>query len=159
MLPNTPHILEELIRGLTDEELGRKPGRDRFSIGEVISHLEHAERTLYGPRIRVVIQTDAVRLPAYKAPAGGFAGREVRTTLESYARERVANSELLRSVDEDDLKRTGIHEVYGPLTLENIVSEIAYHDLGHIKQVSELVRWLRYHPRMGPFQRDYSVNP
>jgi hypothetical protein len=159
MLPNTPAILEELIRGLTDAELARKPGRDRFSIGEVIAHLEHAERTLYGPRIRAIIDADTPRLPAYKAPTDGFGGRAVRTTLESYARERTANSKLLDSVEGDDLKRTGIHEMYGPLTLENVISEIAYHDLGHIKQVSELVRWLRYHPRMGPFQKDYSVNP
>lgn len=159
MLPNTPSILEELIRGLTDEELARKPARDRFSIGEVIAHLEHAERAFYGPRIQKMVDADNPRLPMYAAPAEGFGARAVRTTLESYARERAANCTFLQRIEPEDLKRTGIHELYGPLTLENVISEIAYHDLGHVKQVSELVRWLRYHPRMGPFQKDYGVNP
>ena len=159
MLPNTPSILAELIRDLTDEELGRKPARDRFSISEVIAHLEHVERTLYGPRVRSLLESDRPALPAYKAPAGGFAGRDTRTTLESYAKEREGNSKALSSIESGDLRRTGTHEVYGPLTLENVISEIAYHDLGHIKQVCELVRWLRFHPRMGPFQKDYSVHP
>lgn len=159
MLPNTPSIVEELIRGLNEEELARKPRRDRFSIAEVIAHLEHAERAFYGPRIRKMVEADNPRLPSYTAPAGGFGSRVVRATLESYARERAANCSLLERIEQDDLKRTGVHEVYGPLTLENVISEIAYHDLGHIKQVAELVRWLRYHPRMGPFQKDNSVNP
>src|SRR3982751_5064750 len=102
MLPNTPSILDELIRGLSDEELGRKPARERFSVGEVFAHLEHAERTLYGPRLRAMFEADRPALPAYKAPASGFAGRDTRTTLESYARDREANSKLLSAVELED---------------------------------------------------------
>src|SRR5512132_3732478 len=103
MLPNTASILEELIRGLSDEELGRKLARDRFSVGEVIAHLEHVERTLYGPRLRSVAENDRPALPAYKAPATGFACRDTRTTLESYSREREANSKLLAAMEPGDL--------------------------------------------------------
>ena len=106
MLPNTPSILEELIRGLTDEELARKPARDRFSIGEVIAHLEHAERAFYGPRIQKMVDADNPRLPMYAAPAEGFGARAVRTTLESYARERAANCTFLQRIEPEDLKRT-----------------------------------------------------
>jgi hypothetical protein len=33
------------------------------------------------------------------------------------------------------------------------------HDLGHIRQIAELVRAQLYFPGVGPFQADYALKP
>jgi hypothetical protein len=37
--------------------------------------------------------------------------------------------------------------------------EWALHDLGHVRQLAELVRSQLYYPELGPFRADYIVKP
>lgn len=157
MIESTPSILRALIAGLSAEQIARKPAAERFSIADVLAHLADAERRTYTPRIRALAAGGNLPLPAYVAPdePTGTPGANLNQ-LETLRSESVS---FLAALPEDAFHNTGVHSRLGPMTLENILAEIAYHDLGHIKQVCELVRWLEHYPRMGPFQAEYSVQP
>jgi hypothetical protein len=51
------------------------------------------------------------------------------------------------------------HKKVGPISLSDVLNECAYHDLGHIRQIAELVRALKYYPNMGLYAKFYKVNP
>ena len=157
MLNATPGILRSLTAGLTYQQLTRKPEPDRFSIAEVFGHLADAELRTYTPRIRALCAGGNPAFPAY-TPPDSFE-REPDAALSEFETLRDENVAFLANVPAEALLNTGLHSRLGPMTLDNVLAEIAYHDLGHIKQVCELVRWLQFYPRMGPFQQESSVNP
>ena len=51
------------------------------------------------------------------------------------------------------------HPVLGEFTLANLLNEWALHDLGHVRQLAELVRAQLYYPEIGPFQEQYALRP
>jgi len=63
------------------------------------------------------------------------------------------------TVDAARAGRTGEHGKLGSLTLAQLVHEWAFHDLGHIRQIAELVRARCHYPEIGPFQSMYHVRP
>ncbi len=53
--------------------------------------------------------------------------------------------------------RASISEAREGITLSHLLNEWAFHDLGHVRQIAEIVRAFFY-PHMGPFQKYYKVN-
>jgi hypothetical protein len=52
-----------------------------------------------------------------------------------------------------------MHRRVGPITLSEMLHEWALHDLGHIRQVAELVRARKYLDGAGPFRDSYRLTP
>ncbi|MFB3829626.1 MAG: DinB family protein [Bryobacteraceae bacterium] len=162
-LENTPEILRLLLDGLTEEDAGWKPAPDRFSIAEVIEHLSHVEGHCYRARLDATLEVDgaaweAYEIEAYKA-AGQFSGRSAEDSFDHWEEQRESNLELLNGLEEGWEKRCGMHPRFGRVTLGELVNEWAYHDLGHVRQIAELVRARKYHPEMGPYRPHYKVKP
>jgi hypothetical protein len=55
--------------------------------------------------------------------------------------------------------RVGIHPELGRITIAQLLNEWAFHDLGHLRQIAELLRAYRFYPNLGAFQQYYTVNP
>jgi hypothetical protein len=47
----------------------------------------------------------------------------------------------------------------GNITLHQMLSEWASHDLGHLRQIAELYRARAFHPYAGPFQKYSNPKP
>ena len=47
-------------------------------------------------------------------------------------------------------ERRAVHKKVGPITLAQMLNEWALHDLGHIRQIAELVRARKYLAGAGP---------
>jgi len=159
-LPRTPDILQYLIEGCSRDALARKPAPDRFSISEALAHLHHAEVNCYALRLRQIAnEPDPLLLP-YDTDSfiasGTYSGRDGFVELTQFEIARRQNLELLAGVP---FNRVARHGRLGPITVENLVSEWACHDLGHVRQVAELVRWARYAPSLGPWRDEYKLNP
>lgn len=159
-LPRTPDILHDVIDGCTKEELAAKPAPDRFSIAEVIAHLNHTESQHYGCRLQqLTAESDPVwtsyDTDAFVA-AGTYSGHDARVELTQYEIARRKNLELLAGVD---LGREVRHARYGKVTVENLLAEWGCHDLAHVRQVAELVRWVRYAEHLGPWGPLYTITP
>ena len=67
--------------------------------------------------------------------------------------------EFLRTLPRSAGDRRALHREAGEITLSQMLHEWALHDLGHIRQVAELVRARRYLPGAGPLGKGYKLNP
>ena len=162
LLEATPRILRGLTAGLADEDLRWKPAPDRFSIGEVLAHLSHSEWHCYRTRLdqflseeRPELEPDdaSFHLELYRKadPEDAFAQLE---------EQRRRNIEFLRELPASDGRRVAFHKgTEKDITLENMLHEWAMHDLGHIRQVAELVRARKHWEGAGPLNEDYKLKP
>ena len=155
----TPGMIRSLLAGLTPEQIVWKPAPDRFSIAEVLTHLAHAEHHAYAPKYKQFAAEADSALDPYDTDGmvarGEYAGRDAVESLEDFERQRKENLARLRGMKD----RTLHHKKVGPISLSNLLNECAYHDLGHIRQIAELVRALKYHPNMGLYAKFYKVSP
>lgn len=162
-LKNTPEILETLLDDLSEDEAVWKPARDRWSIAEVMEHLSHVEGHGFRSRIDAMIGGTRPILPTYDqealSAAGQYSGRDMEESFEHWRDQRETNVEFLLTLKDDDGKREGVHEKFGTITVGDLLNEWAFHDLGHVRQIVELLRSRRYFPNMGPFQSIYTIRP
>jgi hypothetical protein len=159
----TPRVLRDLLAGVTDAEGAWKPAPQRWSILEVLGHLWHVESRGFRGRIERMVKEDNPTLVAYNpeahAAAGDYGGRTLAEALDNFTGERNISMDFLETLPARSAERPGIHGELGPLTVRNLLYEWPLHDLGHVRQIAELIRAVRYFPHIGPWQRAYNINP
>jgi len=162
-LEATPEILRLLMDGLSPEDAVWKPAPNRFSIAEVLEHLSHTEGHCFRARIERMVEEDNPTLEPYDPEAwfaaGQYTGRDPEDSFDHFETQRELNLEYLRGLPASAAVRTGTHAAIGPMTVSHQLNEWAFHDIGHIKQIAEIIRALKYYPHMGPFREQYKVNP
>jgi len=162
-LEATPEVLRLLMEGLSDEDAHWKPAPGRFSIAEVLEHMSHAEGHLFRGRVERMVDEDNPPIEPYDTDAfiaaGQYSGRSAEDSFDHFEEQRELNLEYLHELPGSAAFRTGEHSVLGPITVSHVMNEWAFHDLGHIRQIAEIIRAMKYHPHMGPFQSEYKVNP
>ena len=62
----------------------------------------------------------------------------------------------LQKLRPSQLKHKGIHQQVGEISAEELITEWAFHDLGHLKQILEIKRYALY-PRMGNMRAFYEL--
>ena len=163
-LSSTPEVLRLVMAGLTEEQTLWKPAADRWSVAEILEHLSHVEGHYFRAALDSIICGDDALIDAYDQDAwaakGTYAGREPEESFAHWEEQREDNVELLRTtLDEEALQRRARHPQLGSFTAENLLSEWALHDLGHVRQILEVARAVLYYPKLGPFQAQYKVAP
>ena len=73
--------------------------------------------------------------------------------------QRESNIELLRGLPAEAGNRKALHRAAGEITLSQMLHEWALHDLGHIRQIAELVRARKYMAGAGPLGEEYKLIP
>ena len=68
-------------------------------------------------------------------------------------------SAALRYLPAAALARIGRHAELARIAVGELFNGWAFHDLGHIRQIAELVRARAFYPHPGSFQRYSKVNP
>jgi hypothetical protein len=162
-LENTPEIFRLLLDGLTEQEANWKPSPERWSIAEVMEHLSHVEGHGFRARIDQMAGEEMPELKEYDqeaySAAGQYSGRDFEDSFAHWEEQRETNIEYLRSFHAAAANRAGKHERFGVITVADLMHEWAFHDLGHVRQVIELLRAQRYYPKMGAFQSIYQIHP
>ena len=72
---------------------------------------------------------------------------------------RETNIEFIRGLPGSDGSRVALHKEAGEITLAQMLHEWAMHDLGHIRQIAELVRARKYLEGAGPLGASYNLKP
>jgi hypothetical protein len=162
LLEQTPIIIEKILLDVPDSTLTWKPAKDRWSVTEVLAHLADIDR-VFRERTRRMAQEDMPKLEGYDQNAAYAAGKysteSGREQLKTFCHERDRSLSLLRYLPEAALGRAGQHSDLGRITISDLLNEWAFHDLGHIKQISELYRASHFYPKMGSFKTYYTVQP
>jgi hypothetical protein len=76
-----------------------------------------------------------------------------------FEEQRETNLELLRSLPSKAGGRRARHRTAGVITLSEMLHEWALHDLGHVRQIAELVRARKYLAGAGRLGEDYRLTP
>jgi hypothetical protein len=161
LLEATPTILRGLMAEVDHEDVRWKPAPDRFSIGEVLAHLSHSEGYCYRTRLDRFMSE---KNPEFEPDDAQFhlelyAHADPEDSFDHFEEQRETNVEFLRELTLADGDRTAIHKKVGPITLAQMLHEWSLHDLGHIRQVAELVRARKYLAGAGPLGSFYNLKP
>jgi DinB superfamily len=163
VLEQTPILIEKIIWAANDDQLHWKPAMDRWSVSEVLAHLSDVEVIGFRERIQKMLDNENPILEGYDQNAvyasGRYSGGKAREHLKKFCHERDRSLSWLRYVPAAMVSRTGQHSVIGPITVGQLMNEWAFHDLGHIRQITELYRSRAFYPSIGPFQRYYTIKP
>src|SRR5262249_4351524 len=161
LLEATPGILRGLMTELTEEDAGWKPARERFSVAEVLAHLSHSEGHCYRMRLdRFMVETR----PEFESDDAQmyldlYRGADPEEAYKHFQDQRATNIGFLRDLPDGAGHRVALHREFGEITLAQMLNEWALHDLGHIRQVAELVRARKYQASAGPMAASYHLKP
>ena len=162
-LESTPEILRLLMGGLSEDDTQWKPAPARLSIAEALEHLSHVEGHCFRARVERMAEEDNPAIEPYDTgayiAAGQYSGRNAEDSFDHFEEQRELNVEYLRGLADAVAGRTGVHPEFGAITVSHVLNEWALHDLTHIRQIAEIIRALKYYPRIGPIQAEYKVNP
>ena len=161
LLEATPAILRGLMSEISEEDARWKPVADRFSIAEVLSHLSHSEGHCYRARFDRFLDEE---MPEFEPDDAQmhldvYRNADPEEDFGHFGDQRENNVELLRGLSADAGARKAMHRAAGEITLSQMLHEWALHDLGHIRQIAELVRARKYLAGAGPLGADYQLKP
>ena len=161
LLESTPAMLRDLMSELSEEDARWKPAPDRFSIAEVLAHLSHSEGHCYRARLDRFLSEELPELEPDDASLHYdlYRRADPQDSFDHFEEQRETNVEFMRTLPRSAGDRRARHREAGEITLSQMLHEWALHDLGHIRQVAELVRARRYLPGAGPLGKGYKLNP
>ena len=123
-----------------------------------------SSNTVNGGAYGAFVQTPAASLArspfATLDPSGmgdaAAAAVNVASVLASFTNQRRHNVAWLKTLATKTLTRVGVHSEVGPVSVNDLLHEWAFHDLGHLKQILEIKRYGLY-PHIGNMQKFYRL--
>ncbi|MCI3926257.1 DinB family protein [Paenibacillus sp. TRM 82003] len=157
LLNRTPKALAGWLSGLSEAWLTCDEGEGTWNARQVIEHLIEAERTNWIPRLESMLANEDEPLPL--PPFDRFAHlrqpgeRPMDELLLAFATVRARNVDRLQAllVTGDRLERRGLHPAFGEVSVRELLSTWAVHDLTHTAQIARVLA-NRYRTDVGPWQ-------
>lgn len=161
LLERTPAVLKLLLNGLDDDWTKNNEGGETWSPYDVVGHLLHGEVTDWIPRLEKILTDKGDK---NFVPFDRFAqfkeseGKPLAQLLDEFAAARARNLAILKSKDITvaDYQKTGVHPVFGDVTLGQLLSTWTVHDLSHINQITRVMA-KQYRTATGPWIEYLSV--
>jgi uncharacterized damage-inducible protein DinB len=140
ILSQTPATVKSLLENLSEDWAKNELNGESWSAFDIVGHLIHGEETDWIPRAEIILGQGA---NLTFEPFDRFAqletskGKALNELIDTFAASRTQNLETLRAMNltEEKLKLKGIHPELGEVTLEQLLSTWAVHDLTHIRQI------------------------
>ena len=130
--------LESLLSSMPASDIARQPGENRWSVLQIANHLADAE-LLASVRIRRIITQDRTELWGYQqeiwADRLSYQQRKIKTIVARFALLRRENAELLSGIPDEWWNLTGDHNVYGKLSLRQLIEDYIAHTAKHLEQI------------------------
>jgi hypothetical protein len=139
-------IIRVLISGLNESELTHRPIPDKWSMKENITHL-----TCYQPRVIFRINkilsednpTFAGYVPEDDPEFSKFLSMGVDELLAHQKEKRAEIVNIITSLSEEQLKRTGTHSKFGRMNIVEWTEFFLLHEAHHIYTIFKLVRSIK----------------
>ncbi len=156
-LEATPSILRGLMCEVSEEDARWKPAPDRFSIAEVLAHLSQSEGHCYRQRLDRFLEEERPEFESDDAQMhlDLYRDADPEDAFDHFEEQRETNVEFLRTLPVEAAGRVAMHSEVGEITLGQMLHEWVLHDLGHIRQIAELVRARAFLEGAGPLGRSY----
>ncbi len=138
----SPLVLSDLIQGRDLADLTHPPAPGKWSVTEILAHLAEDEIVAHW-RYRQILETDGVPLPSFDqdlwASVGEYRSRPPQESLALFRLLREANLRMLGALSPEQWQRSGVHSERGKVTIEDLASHMAGHDLNHIEQIRRIL--------------------
>ncbi|MFY9558172.1 MAG: DinB family protein [Blastocatellia bacterium] len=144
-LKSLPNELDDLLKDLDEETLRWRPIPNKWSLKEIMCHLRDMERLAYLARYHRMLMEDNPLLDNVDQDRLAFErdyiNQDAKAALEEFKRLRWETIQTLDDAPVDAWSRGGIHEMDGPLTVEQlVVRQIKGNDINHLVQMKDIVR-------------------
>jgi len=160
ILASTPEKLKRELSSMSLKEMRTRPAADKWSVQEVLAHLTDVEEIGMRSRVAAMLEAQNPLLPSFDQEKRGeemkYNRKHPLKSLASLAGQREANVKWLRTLKPAQMKRRGTHQKVGEISVEELVTEWAFHDLGHLKQILEIKRYSLF-PRIGNMRAFYHL--
>jgi uncharacterized damage-inducible protein DinB len=139
----TPRALTELIAKTSDEQLTIRPSQDKWSVGEILAHLAEDEIATAW-RYRQMVEHSGIELAGFDqdlwAQMGDYAARVPQESLELFRLLRTVNLQFLQQLAPEQWECFGIHAERGRITVRELITHMAGHDINHVEQIRKILR-------------------
>jgi len=155
LLARTPAALDALLRNLPEEWTHRREGESTWNAFEIVGHLIHGDRTDWLARTKMILEFGESR-PFVPFDRWGqqreIQGKSLPQLLDEFSSLRARKLEELRALhlQPADMNRTGTHPALGRVTLAQLLSAWAVHDLTHLHQITRVLAH-QYREDVGPW--------
>jgi hypothetical protein len=155
LLSRTPATLNALLRDLPEAWTLCNEGGKTWTPFDIVGHLIHGELTDWMPRARMILEFGESRTfePFDRlAQQNNSQGKSLDQLLDEFSRLRQKNLGDLRNLNlrPEDLARRGLHPTLGVVTLSQLLSTWAVHDMTHLHQISRTMAH-QYRDAVGPW--------
>lgn len=144
LLRCTPSALSALLADLPETLTLADEGPYTWNAHDILGHLIHCERTDWLPRARHILEHGQSQpFPPFDrlGHVREIHGKSLGQLLDEFAHYRAVSLSDLADLNlqPDDLERLGTHPSFGPVTLAQLLSAWAAHDLTHLHQLSRVL--------------------
>ena len=156
ILERTPDTFRAMLAGLPPAWIHATEGPETWSPYVIVGHLIHGERADWIPRASIILAQGANRrFQPYDrlAQFRESQGKSMMDLLDEFTRLRARNLATLGSwgLTDAQLALEGEHPAFGAVTLRQLLSCWAAHDLGHIAQTARVMA-KQYRDAVGPWR-------
>ncbi|PLR95386.1 DinB family protein [Bacillus sp. T33-2] len=159
LLQSLQQVRDELFasfKGLSDEQLNVKPSAERWSIAQILLHLQQSESYFVNlarqeldresARVEekpIAAYTDSPeKLKSPAEPSSDFKSGEELVSRLNHSRQKV--NSFLNDADEKSLADKSLqHPAFGRLSLKQAIEFIGHHEKRHLRQINEVKEWLQ----------------
>lgn len=151
-LPPTPSAVRAqqaaalaTLFGLTENgslaEWSRRPRESEWSLTEIACHLRDTEIEINLPRLQIILNESNPFISAIEADLWAverdYQSQPGRPALTAFAESRREKIALLDRLTPADWQRPARHAIFGPTTLQELVTFTVEHDRLHLRQMRE----------------------
>jgi hypothetical protein len=157
ILRSTPEVLSHLLSADLADTAIPESSREEWEPYDIVGHLVHGEITDWIPRARIILQQDEARsfdpFERY-AQFEHSKGKTLVDLSDEFETLRADNLATLTSwqLGDEQLRLKGTHPELGRVTLGQLLTTWAVHDLNHIRQIATAIA-KRYHDDVGPWRQ------
>jgi len=139
-----PGVIEDLVAGLSEEDLDRSPADGGWTGREVIHHLADSEMRS-AIRVRQLLAEDEPVIQGYDEEAWAqrlhYGDRPAGASVTALRASRETTADLLDRLSDDDWARSGTHTESGPgYSVERWLEIYAAHAHDHAEQIRQAVQ-------------------
>jgi hypothetical protein len=159
ILESTPVTLSALLAG-HDYDALTTPADEGWSLHHVIAHIVDVDQVIYTDRIHRILTEDRPFIrsidPLERLTERALLDRDIGKLIDDLAARRPDEIAALRTLNAQQLGRTGDHDEAGEITVSDLIHQWAYHDLMHLKQAGGILQ-APLVVRMGNTRRFYDL--
>lgn len=140
-LQKSTEVVRYIFKDMTTDRAKQlAPGISGWSALEVMGHLVDLE-PVFTARVRRVLVEENPAFTAVDADQlakdHAYAQQDIQQQVAKFIHLRGEFIALLTSLSEEQWTRSGVHSAYGQMTILDIATSTALHDLNHLGQIAE----------------------